>query len=193
MNKYLLKKYEKIGAVFTFLAAVVLHFSYEWSDGALWSILFGAVNESVWEHVKIITMPYFVWSVIEFCVCKPSFRRFFVSKIAGLYFLGGAIIGFFYLYTSVIGKSIVIVDICSTFVWICAAYVVSYKLYTGKGLVEMWFSPALFMLVLFMAMYFSFTVCPPKFELFRDPVTNQYGIIPSHIDTGAFYMDMLNT
>lgn len=193
MNTYLLKKYEKIGAVFTFLAASLLHFVYEWSDGALWSVLFGAVNESVWEHVKIITMPYFVWAVIEFCICKPAFRRFFVSKIVGLYFLGGIIIGFFYLYTSIIGRSIPLVDIGGTFIWICLAFWVSYRLYMSKGLIQMWFSPALFMLVLYMAMYFGFTVCPPKCELFKDPLTGQYGIIPSYLDTGAFYMDILNT
>lgn len=190
MDRKLLKKFEIAGAVFTLIAGTVLHFAYELTGGAMWTLLFASVNESVWEHVKIFTMPYFAWAVVELCVCKTYFKRFFVAKIVGLWFLGGITIGFFFLYSSLLGKNVLIIDIISIIVWIIFAYVLSYKLYMSSKPIEVWFSPALFMLVLYAAMYFSFTACPPEAAIFRDPITGRYGIIPENIDTGAFMLDI---
>lgn len=187
MDKNRLKKYEIAGVFAVIAATAALHFSYELTGGAMWSIIFGSVNESVWEHIKIFTMPYFVWGIIEFCICRPHFRRFFVCKIAGLYFLGLAIPVFYYIYTFFTGRPIIVVDILSSAVWVVIAFVIPYKLYFCPKTLEIWFSSALFMLILFMAMYFSFTACPPRADLFRDPVTGLYGIIPPYMDVGAFY------
>ena len=54
--------FEVSGAVFVSIAAVVLHFLYEWSGGEIWTTLFSAVNESVWEHLKIFSLPYVFWA-----------------------------------------------------------------------------------------------------------------------------------
>ncbi len=186
MDRVRLKKYEIAGVFVVIATAVVLHFAYELTEGAMWSIIFGSVNESVWEHIKIFTMPYFVWGIIEFCICRPHFRRFFVCKIAGLYFLGTAMAVFFYVYTPFTGGSVFAVDILSSVLWTVLAFVISYKLYFYSNSPEIWFSSALFMLILFMAMYFSFSACPPQADLFRDPVTGKYGIIPPYMDVGAF-------
>lgn len=190
MDRKLLKKFEIAGAVFTLLVGIILHFAYELTGGAMWTLLFASVNESVWEHVKIFTMPYFVWGVVEFCVCKTYFKRFFVAKIVGLWFLGAVTIGFFYIYSLFLGKTVLIIDILSIVVWIILAHMLSYKLYMSSKPIEVWFSPALFMLVLYASMYFSFTACPPEAEIFRDPITGRYGIIPDNIDTGAFMLDI---
>lgn len=85
---------EIMGVLFTFLMGTLLHFVYTWSNGAVWSILFGAINESVWEHVKIFAMPYLLWGVFELACARPYFKMFVISKVVGLYFLAAAIILF---------------------------------------------------------------------------------------------------
>lgn len=142
MDRNCLKKMEIIGVFFTFIGGTLLHFAYEWSGGAVWSILFGAVNESVWEHVKIFAMPYLLWGVLELCCARPYFKMFVIAKVAGVYFLSAIIIAFFYLYSGIAGTSVLWVDIVSVFVWIALAHLLSYKITLSDRDLRAWFVPA---------------------------------------------------
>ena len=55
-----------------FLTAAVLgtlaHFMYRWSGGALLAGVFCAVNESVWEHMKLLFFPVFLFTAVQFCL-----------------------------------------------------------------------------------------------------------------------------
>ena len=55
-----------------FLTAAVLgtlaHFTYRWSGGALLAGVFCAVNESVWEHMKLLFFPVFLFTAAQFCM-----------------------------------------------------------------------------------------------------------------------------
>ncbi len=184
-----LKKLEIMGVFFVFICGTLLHFFYSWSNGSALSVLFGAVNESVWEHIKIFAMPYVVWSIIELAFSIPYFRQFVVAKVFGLYLLTALIISFFYLYTTILGTHILIVDIISVFVWIAFAHFFSYKVTTSEKDLRQLFPLCLGLLFLFMIMFFCFTAAPPHIELFKDPVTGMYGIIPENIDVGAYFMN----
>jgi hypothetical protein len=183
-----LKKLEIVGVFFVFLCGTLLHFLYNWTNGSTLGILFGSVNESVWEHIKIFAMPYIVWGVIELAFSIPYFRQFVVAKVLGLYLLCALIISFFYLYTMILGRHILFVDITSVFVWIAIAHIFSYKVTTSSKDLRQLFPLCLGLLFLFSAMYFSFTAVPPHINLFKDPITGMYGIIPENIDVGAYFM-----
>lgn len=170
------RKMEIAGVFFTFLMGTLLHFVYEWSGGAVWSLLFGAINESVWEHVKIFAMPYLLWGIFELACARPYFKMFVIAKVVGLYFLSAATIVFYYIYSGIVGGSVLAVDIASIFLWIVLAHLISYRMTLLKKDIRAWFVPALFALLLFGAMYFGFTAAPPRIELFRDPVTGTYGL-----------------
>lgn len=176
MNKSRFRKMEIMGVFFTFLMGTLLHFVYNWTNGAVWSILFGAINESVWEHVKIFAMPYLLWGVFELACARPYFKMFVIAKVVGLYFLAAAIIIFYYVYSGILGQNVLAVDIISVFVWIALAHLISYRISLLDRDIRAWFVPALFALLLFGAMYFGFSAAPPRIDLFRDPVTNTYGL-----------------
>ena len=38
------------------VAGTLLHFVYEWFGGNVWAVI-GAVNESTWEHLKLLFFP----------------------------------------------------------------------------------------------------------------------------------------
>lgn len=183
-----LKRLEIVGVFFVFISGTLLHFLYDWSNGSMLGVLFGSVNESVWEHIKIFAMPYIVWSVIELACSIPYFRQFIVAKVLGLYLLCGLITGFFYLYTMILGRHVLFIDITSVFIWIAIAHIFSYRATTSYKDLRHLFPLCLGLLFLFLAMYFSFTAVPPHIELFKDPVTGMYGIIPENIDVGAYFM-----
>lgn len=184
-----LKTLEILGVPFVFLGGTILHFLYQLTGGSVAGILFGAVNESVWEHIKIFALPYVVWSIIELASSIPYFKQFVIAKVFGLYLQSVLIIVFFYMYTSILGYSILWLDILSVFVWIVISHIFSYKFTVNEADLRFLFPLAVGMLFLFFMMYFSFTAVPPHIELFKDPVTGMYGIIPKNIDVGAFVME----
>ncbi len=179
---------EIAGVFFIFICASMLHFVYGWTNGSLVGVLFGSVNESVWEHLKIFALPYVIWSIIELAFSIPYFKQFIVVKVFGLYFMCGLITAFFYAYTTVLGKPVLWVDILSALVWVCVVQLFTYRLTTGDVDLRWLFPFALGLLFLFSMMYFCFTAVPPRLPLFKDPVTGMYGIIPENIDVGAFVM-----
>lgn len=51
---------------FISILGVLLHFTYEWSNDNPAVGLFSAVNESTWEHLKLIFFPMLLLTMIEF-------------------------------------------------------------------------------------------------------------------------------
>ena len=167
---------ELSGAVAVYSAAVFLHFAYALSGGsALWMV-FGAVNESVWEHVKIYSAAYTAWALLQLCWLRVPFRSYVVAKCVGLYLLMGLMIGFFYAYTAFTGSPILFVDILSSAVFTIISQTVSCLLTLKCRKLSEYYHPALMLLLLYYLMFFSFTVFPPKLGLFRDPLGGGYGI-----------------
>lgn len=53
-NQKILLKYQIFSVIFTFIFGTLLHFTYEWSNQNLVVSLFSAINESTWEHLKLL-------------------------------------------------------------------------------------------------------------------------------------------
>ncbi len=183
------KLLEITGAIFTYLFAVLLHFVYDLTDGSILSIVFGAVNESVWEHVKIFSVGFILWSFIELLWLKPPFRKFVVAKTLSLYILIVSIIVFFYTYNLFTDGPILILDIISSVFFVIFSYYMSYRLTTEENDLKDYFLVAVMLMMMFFVMFFSFSLFPPKLDLFKDPITGMYGIIESHIDKGAVFLN----
>ena len=167
---------EAVGVAVIYSAAVLLHFIYQLSGGGTLAVIFGAVNESVWEHVKIFTEAYCGYALLQLLWLRVPFKRYLVGKCCGLYVLMAGMIGFFYLYTSFTGEAILWVDIVSSAVTVAAAQLCSYLVATKWSGAQEYFAPALLLIMLYYLMFFSFTVFPPRIGLFRDPITGGYGI-----------------
>lgn len=174
MNKKSYALSEAAGCVAIYLAAVFLHFIYPLSGGSPLAFLFGAVNESVWEHVKIFSAAYTGYALLQLLWIHVPFRRYVVAKCAGLYLLMGGIILSHYTFIAIAGDSLFRFDILSSVVLVILAQLVSYRLTTGHGHIGEFFIPALWLLLLYYLMFFSFTIFPPKTALFRDPLTGGY-------------------
>ena len=72
-----------------------------------------------------------------------------------------------------------------------SAFALSARLEYGERKIEQLFLPCVFMMLLLIAVYCSFTVFPPHMILFEDIQTGMYGIIPEYIDSGAIALDTL--
>lgn len=177
MDKRAVALSEASGCVVIYCVAVFLHFVYPLSGGAAMSIVFGAVNESVWEHTKIFAAPYLGWALLQLCWLKIHFKQYVVAKVIGLYAMVGFIIGFYYAYAAFIGTHIVWLDIISSLIAVFGAQYLTYRLETGDNRLADYFAPALMMMTLYYLMFFSFTIFPPRMGIFRDPAGGGFGIL----------------
>ncbi len=189
MNTRTFRILEAVGFPVIYLIAVFLHFVFDLTNGSALSILFGAVNESVWEHVKIFAAGYVVWAIVEILWVKPPIKKFVVAKTLTLYALSLSIIIFFYIYKFFTQKPYTAVYIISSIVFVMLSQYMSYKLTICDNNLKEYFPVAAMLLMTYFLMFFSFTMFPPKIDLFRDPLSGMYGIIEKYIDTGAFYLD----
>lgn len=167
---------ERWGLPFTFAAAVLLLYCYPLSGGAVWTILAGAVNGSVWEYLKTLALPYLFWSAIELCAVRMPLRRMVVAKTAGLYFMLGGVAGCALLYRSMVGARVAWADMLLAFVWIAGAQALSWRLALSPRAVERFFPAAAAALACFLGMYLFFTARPPRCALFWDPDAFSYGL-----------------
>jgi hypothetical protein len=168
--------YELAGIVFIVIAGSLLHFTFELSGQQPVVGVFSAVNESVWEHLKLGFWPALVWTLIEYRAIRKSTNNFLFAKTLGIYLIPIVIPILFYSYTAVLGESVLVIDILTFVVAVIVGQLVSYKLLTYRELPDMLNTIAPVALVLLGVAFVLFTFYPPHLPLFQDPVTGDYGI-----------------
>ena len=51
------------GLLFTAVLGILSHFFYDWSGRTPLAALISPVNESIWEHMKLLFFPALLWSL----------------------------------------------------------------------------------------------------------------------------------
>ena len=80
MNKRILKL-EAIGFIFTSVLGTLMHFFYEWSGNNTFVGLFCPVNESPYEHLKLLFFPALFYFIIEYFLCKDSYENYIPAAV----------------------------------------------------------------------------------------------------------------
>ena len=168
--------YEMVGTVFIIILGSILHFTFEWSGGNPVVGAFSAVNESVWEHLKLVFWPALLFMLIEYIPLKKTANNLVLAKTVGVYLAVITIPIVFYSYTAVTGKSIFLIDISTFVVAVIIGQISSYKLLTHKKLSENLNRISLVLLAMLGIAFALFTFYPPQLPVFRDPNTGKDGI-----------------
>ena len=79
---------EAAGIIFCVLFRLFTKRLYEWCDGDLMGVLFGAVNQSIWEQNKTTFLAFFLWGILEILIMRYSMKRLTVAKTVSLYASG---------------------------------------------------------------------------------------------------------
>ena len=110
------------GFLFVCAAGTALHFLYQWSGESVAAAPFAAVNESVWEHMKLLFWPMLLWAGAERAVLGGYSRGFWPAKALGT-LLGLALIpALYYTYTGALDVSVMWVDIAIFFCGRCRGF-----------------------------------------------------------------------
>ncbi|MBE6656019.1 MAG: hypothetical protein E7609_03990 [Ruminococcaceae bacterium] len=163
------------GFAVTSLLGTLLHYLYDWTKKSVWVAPFSGVNESTWEHMKLLFWPLFLFAVIEYFFFRKE-KSFWCIKLRGI-LLGLALIPvIFYTYNGVIGKSPDWINIAIFFLSAAVAYVYETRLFKKENLRCKRPKLAFFALCVIGALFVIFTFWTPSLGIFLDPLTGRYGI-----------------
>lgn len=166
--------WQMAGFVFTGVLGTVLHFLFDWTGGSWVAALFSAVNESIWEHKKLLFYPMVLFAAIEYKVWGKERSDLWCVKLLGI-LLGLVLIPMvYYTYTGILGKSFDWLNITIFFLAAAVGYYVETRLFQKGGCrLPAWVAIAA--LCLIGLTFTALTFLPPQIPFFRDPVTGTYG------------------
>ena len=167
-------KSEGLGILFTAALGSFGHFAYDLSKENILVALFCPVNESTWEHLKLLFFPFLLFSLLRLFFSEkksPVFATSIFSGVAaGLLFIPEA----FYALLLMFGFHSLATDITIFLLSVVFSFAVCYLVQFRKAPGFNGLS-ILFLLIL-TGLFFIFTFAPPDTPLFQDPVTKGYGI-----------------
>jgi hypothetical protein len=169
-------KWELIGIAVISVLGSVLHFAFDWSGEWPPVGVIAAVNESVFEHLKLTFWPTVFYAAITYRLLKNTTNNFMVAKTAAVYVMPIAIIVFFYAYTTITGTENLIVDIVIFIVAVALGQLSSYRILTISRLPSSFSLLALTFLIILAVIYGLFTFYPPHVPFFLDAESGIYGI-----------------
>ena len=167
--------WQLVGFSTTSFFGTLLHFLYEWLNESVWIASFSGVNESTWEHMKLL-----FWPMMIFAVMQSFFFRerddFWCVKLRGI-LLGLLLIPLlFYTYNGVIGKSPDWLNIAIFFVSAATAYIYETRLFNSEKMLCKSPKIAIAVLSAIALMFVIFTFATPKLAIFKDPLSSTYGL-----------------
>ena len=157
-----------IGIIFVLITGTLAHFLYDWTGNNRIVGLFTPINESIWEHMKLLFFPMLIYSLIMIL----KFHRKYSCITSALCFgiLTGALLIplFYYAYTYILGSNVFMMDISIYILSIVIAFWLSYKLTLSHRLESYTSILGMLVSVLFVC-FFIFTYRPPEAVIFQDP------------------------
>lgn len=167
--------WQLIGFGVTSLGGTLLHFLYDWLGNAPWIAPFSGVNESTWEHMKLLFWPMFIYAIVQSFFFRDR-EDFWCVKLRGI-LLGLILIPvIFYTYNGVIGKSPDFINITIFFVSAAIAYIYETRLFKNERLRCRLSKAAIAVLCVIALLFVVFTFKTPAINIFKDPITGDYGI-----------------
>ncbi len=156
-----------VGAVVAALAGSALHFLYDALPNPL-TALISPVNESVWEHLKLLFFPTLATALV-LSRREPQPHRFWSGFFAALLAAPLALTGVYYLLLAGFGVSSTALDITLYFLTMFWAFSLAYRL-RESGRLERAAPWLLLPVSLYGASLVLFTFAAPALPIFAPPV-----------------------
>lgn len=167
--------WQLMGFAVTSFLGTILHFLYEWLGKSPIVASFSGVNESTWEHMKLLFWPMLLYTIIQSFFFK-DYPNFICVKTRGI-LLGISLIPIlFYTYNGVIGNSPDWINIAIFFVSAGIAYIYESRV-LKSGTVRCNHPRLAILVISVLALSFIvFTFHTPTLMIFEDPISKTYGI-----------------
>lgn len=160
-----------LGIPAIFLVGSLFHFIYDWSGKNAILGIFVPINESVWEHLKLILWPTIIWWLAGYLLigkkAGDTSGKWSTSCLAALVLSIIAMVTLYYTYTGAFGIHSLVLDILSLFIGILTGQLLGLYIFKkcdfGNRALNV--SVSLIILILFLFAYFTFQ--PPDYPIFK--------------------------
>ena len=164
------------GIFFTIALGVLLHFLFDMTSQNVIVALFSAVNESIWEHMKLLFYPTFLFAIVESKFLEQEYETFWCVKLKGI-LLGVLLIPvFYYTYTGALGVSADWVNIANYVVTAVIVFLFEIRFFRKKRKCILRAEVAFIALCVIAVIFTVFTFATPKIPIFKDPLAGTYGL-----------------
>jgi len=188
-HKKIIKIWYIVGGIAIFALGGLWHFVFAWTDG--WAPIgwLFPVNESVWEHIKLMFWPALIFYGIESIFLYKKTNNYLFAKAITFYFIPFMSISIFYLVYGATGFENFIFDTIVLGLLTAASQFISYRIVTSEPIAEKKYLIimiiAIILVILLATVLIVFTYVTPHIPLFEHVFTEEtglYGILPDYHD-----------
>ena len=167
--------WQAAGFALTTFGGTILHFLYDWTGGSVLAAPFSGVNESTWEHMKLLFWPLFLFALVQRLFFRNQ-KNYWCVKLAEI-LLGLTLIPvLFYTYNGVLGKSPDWINIAIFYITALLVFLFERWAFKKDWLQCRFPLLAFAAICLIGVLFVVFTFAPIQIPLFQDPLTGTYGI-----------------
>jgi len=156
------------GFVFTVVLGTILHFLYDLTNQSVLVAPFSAINESTFEHMKLMYFPMLIFSLIQSRFFK-EYKSFWCVKLIGILTGLALIPALFYTYNGAFGKSPDFINIAIFFIAAALAFLLEEYLLRNEKLNSCFSASAFLVILLIGGLFVLFTFAPQQLPIFKDP------------------------
>ena len=164
-------KYNILAFIFIGALGAISHFVYEWTGENTIVGYFFAVNESTWEHLKLLFFPTLLYTAIEYFFVKEKYENYLISVTISLIIGMLSIVVLFYTYSGVSGYTIDFINILIYYISLVIMLICKNKLIKSRKFTFRNYNIlSLAILFAISLLFIFFTYNPPAIDLFIPPV-----------------------
>lgn len=167
LKRIKLETYTLIGILVLFVVGSLFHFLYSLTGECFIVGLFVPINESIFEHTKMVVLPIFIWWFIFYLFRKKDLfvNAWFTSALIAMISAIIAIPMLFYFYSQAFGIESLVIDILILLISLAIGQILGLHYYRhGKG-IEYHF--AIVLMIVIIILFAFFTINPPAFPIFN--------------------------
>lgn len=149
------------------LLGTLLHFTYDLSGKNAIVGIFSAVNESIWEHQKLLYWSALIYSIGEYMFLERRPHNYKIAAALGI--LSGimAVITLFYTYSGILGFSVTFIDISLYFLGVIVFLIVRNLIIKNRFLISGTAQILGVLIIIVLGVLFAvWTFFPPKISIF---------------------------
>ena len=164
-----------ISVPFLFVIGSLMHFVYRWSGKNKIVGVFAPVNESIFEHSKLLLFPLlFFWIILYFFINDIDENNYFFAMLISIVTSIVCMFSFYYTYKEIIGKGYLWIDVFDLLFSLFIGQILANHVYVYGGGMSVLISIIIIVFLVFGYAYLTFK--PFKTPLFLDEKTKTYGI-----------------
>lgn len=168
-----MKRLNIISFVVISVIGTLFHFIYDWSGNNKFVGYFSAVNESTWEHLKLLFFPAVFYFVFEYFLLKKRANNFISASAIGIISGLVSIVAFFYTYKGILGYNVDFINIFIFYLGVAITIavrtlIIKKEWFTSKT----WNIVFLIIILLISFGFIVYTYSPLTLGIFTPPIEN---------------------